>query len=163
MMTPRVVYSPRYAIDLGLHVFPTEKYRLVHDALIRGGLVSSSDVVEPPAATWEELSLVHTAEYVQKMRDGALTPEDVAQLELPWSQAMVDGFRVMVGGTIQAARIACGLVQVRSTKYEVGNSSPAGASTDALDVVLQTSYLRQAACHLGGGHHHAFPKHGEGF
>ena len=43
------------------------------------------------------------------MRDGTLSPEDVAQLELPWSAEMVDGFRLMVGGTIQAALIACGL------------------------------------------------------
>ena len=43
------------------------------------------------------------------MRDGTLTAEEVAQLELPWSPDMVEGFRLMVGGTIQAARIACGL------------------------------------------------------
>ena len=38
-----------------------------------------------------------------------MSAEDVAQLELPWSAGMVEAFRVMVGGTIQAARIACGL------------------------------------------------------
>ena len=156
-----VIYSPRYRIDLGLHVFPTEKYRLVHDALIERGLVASSGVVEPVTATWDQLALVHTAEYLQKLRDGALTPEDAAQLELPWSQEMVDGFRVMVGGTIQAARIACGLEQVRSTKYEVGNASAVGAGTSP-DSVLRTSYLG-GTCHLGGGLHHAFPNHGEGF
>jgi acetoin utilization deacetylase AcuC-like enzyme len=153
----RIIYSPRYAIDLGLHVFPTEKYRLVHDALIRRGLVSSSRVVEPVAATWDELALVHTAEYLQKMRDGALTPEDVTQLELPWSQEMVDGFRVMVGGTIQAARIACGL---ESSKFEV--RSQKSGITKTSDFGLQTSDFR-AVCHLGGGLHHAFPNHGEGF
>jgi acetoin utilization deacetylase AcuC-like enzyme len=157
-----VVYSPRYRIDLGLHVFPTEKYRLVHDELLGRGL-PSSDVVEPAAATWDELALVHTAEYLRKMRDGRLTPDDVAQLELPWSQEMVDGFRLMVGGTVQAARIACGLgAQVRSTKYEVGNPLTAGASIGPPDFVLRTSYFR-VACHLGGGLHHAFPNHGEGF
>lgn len=159
----RIIYSPRYAIDLGLHVFPTEKYRLVHDALIARGLVSSSDVVEPTAATWDELSLVHTSEYLEKMRDGLLTAEDVAQLELPWSQEMVDGFRVMAGGTVHAARIACGLsTQVRSTKYEVGNALPTGPSIEPLNFVLRTSYFR-VVCHVGGGLHHAFPNHGEGF
>ena len=48
-------------------------------------------------------------EYLARMRDGTLSPEDVAQLELPWSPEMVDGFRLMIGGTIQAALIACGL------------------------------------------------------
>jgi acetoin utilization deacetylase AcuC-like enzyme len=137
----RVIYSPRYAIDLGLHVFPTEKYRLVHDALIERGLVSSSDVVEPRPAAWDELSLVHTTEYLENMRDGRLTVEDVAQLELPWSQEMVDGFRLMAGGTIHAARIACGLDEFR----------------------IPNSEFRIAAIHIGGGLHHAFPNHGEGF
>ena len=43
----RVIYSPRYAIDLGLHVFPTKKYRLVHDALLDLGLMQQGDVFEP--------------------------------------------------------------------------------------------------------------------
>jgi len=159
----RLIYSTRYAIDLGLHVFPTEKYRLVHDALIGRGVVSWSDVVEPTPATWDQLSLVHTAEYVAKMRDGRPTPEDVAQLELPWSQEMVDGFRLMVGGTIRAALIACGAnAQVRSTKYEVGNALPTGPSIEPTNFVLHASYFR-VACHIGGGLHHAFPNHGEGF
>jgi acetoin utilization deacetylase AcuC-like enzyme len=132
----RALYSPRYRIDLGLHVFPTEKYRLVHDEVRRG--LASSDLVEPVTATWAQLGLVHTAGYLHKMRDGAMTPEDVVQLELPWSQEMVDGFRLMVGGTIAAARIACGLDQF-------------------------TIYNCKLSIHLGGGLHHAFPNHGEGF
>ena len=76
-----VVYSPRYAINLGLHVFPTQKYRLVYEQLQRGrescvgsrggtrtlkmtpDLVTSLEVTEPHTATWDELALVHTAEY----------------------------------------------------------------------------------------------------
>jgi acetoin utilization deacetylase AcuC-like enzyme len=127
----RVVYSSRYEIDIGLHVFPTTKYRLVHDRLIATGAIQPSDVVEPPPATWDELGLVHTPEYLAKMRDGSMTDEDLAQLELPWSRELVDGFRVMVGGTILAARLA---VDERSI-----------------------------AAHIGGGLHHAFANHGEGF
>ena len=125
-----VVYSPRYRIDLGLHVFPTEKYQRVHARLLETGVITSADVVEPEPATWEELALVHSGEYLEKMRDGTLSREDIAQLELPWSQAMVDGFRLMTGGTILASTLAM-------------RSGVAG--------------------HLGGGLHHAFPNHGEGF
>lgn len=60
-----------------------------------------------------------------------MTPEDIAQLELPWSREMVDGFRTMVGGTILAAGLS------------IDNS--------------------QLSLHIGGGLHHAFPNHGEGF
>ena len=110
-----IVYSPRYRIDLGLHVFPTEKYRLVYERLLAGGLDPSS-IVEPAPAGWDELALVHTAGYLEKMREGTLSPEDVAQLELPWSQAMVDGFRVMTGGTILAARLAVETQRSQSTQ-----------------------------------------------
>jgi acetoin utilization deacetylase AcuC-like enzyme len=65
---------------------------------------------------------------------------------------MVEGFRVMVGGTVQAALIASGL-EVTSTKSEVRSSS---------DFRLRTSDFR-VVCHIGGGLHHAFPNHGEGF
>ena len=43
------------------------------------------------------------------MRDGTLSAQELAELELPWSPEMVDAFRIMVGGTIRAAKIACGL------------------------------------------------------
>jgi acetoin utilization deacetylase AcuC-like enzyme len=128
---PAIVHSPRYAIDIGAHVFPTRKYGLVRSRVIELGLVRDEEIVEPAPATWDDLALVHTPDYLDAMRCGTLSAEDVAQLELPWSEAMVDGFRVMVGGTIEAARLAVAAHAV--------------------------------ACHIGGGLHHAFPNHGEGF
>ena len=126
-----VLYSPRYHIDIGAHVFPTRKYQLVHARLLEEGVISERDVIEPQAAAWDELALVHTREYLLKLRDGTLTNEEIAQLELPWSSEMVERFRLMVGGTIEAARLA----------------------------------MRQRSIvgHIGGGLHHAFPNHGEGF
>jgi len=151
-----VVYSPRYAIDLGLHVFPTVKYRMVHARLLEARIVDAADVIEPEPATWRELALVHTPEYLARMRDGTLTSEDIAQLELPWSEAMVDGFRVMVGGTIKAALIACDRSHADQTQRPLSTQRPnvsADFASPAFNVV----------CHIGGGLHHAFPNHGEGF
>src|SRR5438876_4121800 len=130
----RIVYSPRYAVDIGPHVFPTLKYRMVHARLLETGVVHPADVIEPSPASWDELALVHTTEYLTNLRDGTLSTEQISQLELPWSVEMVDGFRVMVGGTIQAATIACG-----------------------------NPTTNPVVCHLGGGLHHAFRNHGEGF
>ena len=134
----KVVYSARYRIDIGPHVFPTLKYSLIHARLLEAGVIQPQDSVEPEPASWDELALVHTPEYLGKMRGGTMTPEDVAQLELPWSIEMVEGFRLMTGGTIKAARIACGLDEFRIQNSEFG-------------------------VHIGGGFHHAFPNHGEGF
>jgi acetoin utilization deacetylase AcuC-like enzyme len=148
-----VVYSARYRIDIGPHVFPTLKYSLIHAALIERGVIAPADCVEPEPATWEQLALVHTAEYLDKMRHGTMSEEDVDQLELPWSPEMVEGFRVMAGGTITAALTACGLAQVRSAKSDVRELPPYFEP--------RTSYF--PVCHIGGGLHHAFPNHGEGF
>jgi acetoin utilization deacetylase AcuC-like enzyme len=138
-------HSARYQIDLGLHVFPTRKYQLVRDRLTAlPGSAAQLSFLEPEPATWDELALVHTRDYLSRLRSGTLSTEEIAHLELPWSVEMVEGFRLMVGGTIQAALTACGL---RSPTSEVR---------------LPTSDFRVAA-HLGGGLHHAFPNHGEGF
>jgi acetoin utilization deacetylase AcuC-like enzyme len=151
-----VVHSARYRIDIGLHVFPTLKFELVLARLLEQRIIQPSDVIEPQAATWDELALVHTREYLEQLRDGTLTLEQQAQLELPWSAEMVEGFRLMAGGTIQAALIACGLDHdstQRPLKSQRSDVFSAGSADSALNVV----------CHIGGGLHHAFPSHGEGF
>ena len=152
-MAVPVFHAARYHIDIGLHVFPTRKYQLVRDRLaalpaMRGVAV----FVEPEPAAWDELALVHTGEYLEKLRTGTLSAADIAQLELPWSEAMVEGFRLMVGGTIQAALHACGLESLKSEVRSLGDS----------DFRLRTSDFR-VAVHIGGGLHHAFANHGEGF
>jgi acetoin utilization deacetylase AcuC-like enzyme len=138
----QAVYSDRYQIDLGLHVFPTAKYRLIAERLSRRPDIT---LVEPESATWAQLALVHTAEYLAKMRDGTLGETEVDQLELPWSAEMVEGFRLMVGGTVQAARMACGIAP---------DDRRGGSRTAPTPGIV---------CHVGGGLHHAFPNHGEGF
>lgn len=123
----RVVYSPRYEISLPGHIWPTTKYRLIVDRLRAAGTFTFA---EPSLASWEDLALVHTPEYLAKLRDNTLSPEDVATMELPWAPALADAFRLIVGGTIAAARAA----------MDDGGSA-----------------------HVGGGLHHAFANHGEGF
>jgi acetoin utilization deacetylase AcuC-like enzyme len=153
----RVVYSPRYHIDLGPHVFPTEKYRLVYERLLELGLAQPSDLIEPEPASWDQLALVHTGEYLTALRDGTMTPEDIAELELPWSREMVDGFRTMVDGTIQAALGATG----------GASRSPSPQSRQRQPSLTGSAIVADPACrravHIGGGLHHAFPSHGEGF
>lgn len=125
-----LVYSAKYAIDLGTHVFPTTKYACVFEHLRASGRLERATVIEPAPASWDELERAHDRAYLDKLRRGRLTASEVARLEIPWSAAAVEGFRLMTGGTLSAARAA-------------------------LD--------HGVAVHLGGGFHHAFPDHGEGF
>jgi acetoin utilization deacetylase AcuC-like enzyme len=131
----KVVHSPDYHIDIGLHVFPTAKYQTIHARLIETRVISPADVVQPEPARWEQLALVHTVDYLSRLRAGRLTGSEIGELQLPWSAPMVEGFRAMVGGTVEAALLAA--------------PSPDSGFT--------------VVCHVGGGLHHAFPNHGEGF
>jgi acetoin utilization deacetylase AcuC-like enzyme len=143
-----IVYSDRYQVDIGAHVFQMAKYGAVRDALVSRGLVDASALVEPDAASWEDLALVHTAEFLDKTRRGGFRASELALLELPWSPAVAEGFRLMAGGTIAAARLA-----VRAgARPERGGGGPQGAEP-----------ALAASANLGGGFHHAFPSHGEGF
>jgi acetoin utilization deacetylase AcuC-like enzyme len=151
----RIVYSPRYQIDLGPHVFPTLKYRYVQSQLVDSGLLHPSHIVEPTLASWAELALVHTSEYLANVRDGTLTPSDLATLELPWSSDMVEGFRTMVGGTIRTALIACGFDHGPEAPHQRAGEERSLEATQVLNSTI--------ACHIGGGLHHAFANHGEGF
>jgi len=137
----KIVYSDRYHIDIGPHIFPTAKFALVRDALIESGVARAGDFAEPSLASWGELGLVHTSEYLEKARAGGLAPEEIARLEMPWSEPMVEGFRLMAGGTVLCARLAL--------------AEPPSAAGEKPRL--------RAAAHLGGGFHHAHPDHGEGF
>ena len=134
---------------------------MVHARLLEAGVVHPADVIEPSPASWDELALVHTTEYLTKMRDGTLSPEDIMQLELPWSVEMVDGFRLMVGGTMQAATIAC----ANPTTSPISNSrmNPAPNPRTRSRPNPESQIPNPVVCHLGGGLHHAFRNHGEGF
>ena len=151
-----IIYSARYHIDIGLHVFPTCKYQLVQARLVETGIVSPDVFIEPRPAAWGELALVHTEEYLQKMRHGTLSPQEAAELELPWSPEMVEGFRLMVGGTIDAAFMACGFYESNGMQRTLSTESHR-LSADSAGSGFKV------ACHIGGGLHHAFANHGEGF
>ena len=130
MRTPPIVWDPSYEVDIGAHVFVTAKYRLTRERLLAQGTVSEEHFVPPVPATREELALVHTRAYLDKIDRGSFSFAEIMRLEVPFSE---EGRRAMVltcGGTLLAARLA----------LEHG-----------------------AAGHLGGGFHHAFAGHGEGF
>ena len=83
-LTTPIVYSRHYGIDLGLHVFPTVKYRLIRDELERRQHeLPAFEFVEPVPAGWDQLALVHSDEYLDRLRTGSLTGEEEAQLEKP--------------------------------------------------------------------------------
>ncbi len=102
----RVIYSPHYSFPLGPHPFPMGKYTRIHDALLGDGTLRPWDLDRPPPATPEELRRVHAAEYVERLRDGDLTPAEIRRLGFPWSAELVRRAWYAAGGTVLAARSA---------------------------------------------------------
>ena len=103
----RVFYTPRYYADSGEgHVFPRRKFELVRDRLLSEGTLAPSEIVEPREAAVADVLLVHTEDYVTRLRAGALTAREIRRLGLPWSKALVRRSFLATSGTIGAARAA---------------------------------------------------------
>src|SRR5437879_11702527 len=108
MLPFKLVYSDRYFLPIGAHVFPAEKYRLIQNRLLATGVAEATDFVEPQPATDDDVRLAHTADYVRKLRTGTLSPAEEMLLELPYSTELVDAFWLAAGGSIQARECALG-------------------------------------------------------
>jgi acetoin utilization deacetylase AcuC-like enzyme len=100
-----VVYSPEYECDIGRHVFPTEKFRLVRDGLMAAGLVTERDILMAAPAPRADLLLVHSPEYLDDLDQLRWTPR-TRMSELPLTVEIVRAYVVAAGGTTRAAREA---------------------------------------------------------
>jgi acetoin utilization deacetylase AcuC-like enzyme len=130
MLPFKLVYSDDYYLPIGSHVFPAEKYKHIHDRLLATGVAEAADFVVPRTASDEDVLLVHTPRYVEKLRTGTLSAREELELEVPYSPELVRAFWLAAGGSLLAA-----------------------------DHALNDG----VAINIGGGFHHAFPDHGEGF
>ena len=127
---PAVVHGEGYYADIGLHVFPMRKFRLVREEIVRRGLLRDEEIVPPAPASAEQVLRVHDRAYVEKLLHGRLSALEEAILEVPYSRQLVEASFLCAGGSVLAAHLAL---------------------------------ARGAAVNLGGGFHHAFADHGEGF
>src|SRR5258708_13142466 len=92
MLPFKLIYSDAYCLPIGAHVFPAEKYRRIRDRLLAEGIAQASDFLEPEPATDQDILLVHTPKYVQKLRTGTLTPREQMKLHIPHSHHLAAAF-----------------------------------------------------------------------
>ena len=130
MLPFKLIYSDGYYLPIGAHVFPAQKYQQIHNRLIETGVAEASDFLTPQPASDQDILLVHTPQYVQKLKTGTLAAREEMEMEIPFSPELVRAFWLAAGGSILAAE--CALKD-------------------------------RIAFNIGGGFHHAFPDHGEGF
>lgn len=130
MLPFKLIYHDRYDLNLGAHVFPSQKYRLIHDRLLAEKFAQPEDFVAPNPSSDEDILRVHDRGWVQRLKMGTLSAAEIAKLEIPFSHEMVEGVWLATGGTILAA---------------------------------QNALRDRIGFNIGGGFHHAFRSHGEGF
>ncbi len=126
----KLIYDDRYDLNLGAHVFPSQKYRLVQERLLAEGLASQADFLSPEPATDADVLRVHSSEYVRKLKTGSLSYTEIMRLEVPYSKQLMHACWLAAGGSILAG---------------------------------QRALIEGFSANIGGGFHHAYPDHGEGF
>ena len=106
MLPFKLVYHDKYDLHLGEHVFPSQKFRLIAEALRKHGIASEEDFLVPGAAADEDMLRVHTADWVTKMKTGTLTASELMKLEIPYSCELRDAVWLATAGSILAAKSA---------------------------------------------------------
>ena len=130
MLALKLIYDDRYDLNLGAHVFPSQKYRLVYERLLQDAIASQEDFLKPAPASDEDILRVHSQDYLYKLKTGSLTRAEVMRMEVPYSAELIEACWLAAGGSILSARRA-----------------------------LADGF----SANIGGGFHHAYPEHGEGF
>ncbi len=106
MLPFKLVYHKGYDLNLGEHVFPSQKFRLIAELLLREGIAAKDNFLTPNPASDEDILRVHTADWVRKLKTGTLTASEEMRLEVPYSPELVEAFWLAAGGTILAAQSA---------------------------------------------------------
>ena len=82
------------------------KYAGLRERILAEGIIAPADLHEAPAASWDELRLVHDAAYVDAVATGTVARDIQRRIGFPWSPEMMERSRRSVGASIAAARVA---------------------------------------------------------
>jgi acetoin utilization deacetylase AcuC-like enzyme len=103
----KIFYTDHYVLPLPEgHRFPMAKYRMLRERVAAAGLGGRDALVEPRAATDDEILRAHDREYLSQVRSGALSAAQQRRIGFPWTPAMVERSRRSCGATIEACRAA---------------------------------------------------------
>ena len=135
-----IVYNPAYNLDMyGFEkttIWDTHRYGKIYNALLQSGVLSRDTTVVPRQVTDEELSLVHTREWIASTHD----PQVVARV---FEKAVI----AKLPGKMVEGRIA----------------APFRYQTHGTMLAAQLALDHGIACTLGGGFAHTRSDRGEGF
>ncbi len=99
-----IIFHPSYHAEIGKHVMQIDKYKKVFNKLNELG-IKKQHFHEPIKASFEELTLIHSSEYINEFLSGKHTKSTISS-ELPLDHHIADFFLYATGGTILAAQEA---------------------------------------------------------
>jgi acetoin utilization deacetylase AcuC-like enzyme len=105
----KVFYTDHFVLPLPPeHRFPMQKYALLRQRVAESGLIAPENMHVPRAASNTEILRAHNFDYLHRVQNGLLTPQEIRRIGFPWSPAMVERSRRSSGATIEACRAALG-------------------------------------------------------
>ncbi len=103
----RVCFAEGYTAPLPEgHRFPMGKFASLLRVLRSEALITDKDIVTPEPASWQDLGLVHGADFLFRLRHGLMNRKVVRRMGLPWTRAIVRRSRLATKGTTLAGRLA---------------------------------------------------------
>src|SRR5260370_39280789 len=99
MLPFKLIYSDDYYLPIGQHVFPAQKYRLVHQHLLESGTAAAGDFLTPQPATDEGIFLIPTPGFRNKPKNGKPSPPWEKEIPIPSSPEFVRAVSLSAGGS----------------------------------------------------------------
>ena len=102
-----IAFAPCYAHPLPAgHRFPMLKYELLPEQLLHEGTANAADFFVARHPPDLDILRVHDADYYHRLRTGQLTRQEERATGFPWSAELFEREITILGGTIEAARLA---------------------------------------------------------
>lgn len=116
----KIAFDPIFAYPLPEgHRFPMLKYELIPEQLIYEGIITKENIFEPAVCPDDIVLLTHTEEYLQKLKDQALSPKEQRHIGFLQSPAL----------TLRELKITQGTVTCCHHAFEHGLSMNVAGGT----------------------------------
>ncbi len=104
-----IVYHPNYSCPFPEnHRFVMSKFVRLYDHVCAQGLVTPdySNLFLPSKASIDDLSIVHSEQYLNELATNSMEPKAWRRIGLPWSEGLIERTFTAPNGTLLAARLA---------------------------------------------------------
>jgi acetoin utilization deacetylase AcuC-like enzyme len=103
----KVAWSPHYILPLPPnHRFPMSKYEVLPQQLLHEGTLTNHNFFSPQPLETEALHTIHTSDYVYRLENLQLTPQEVRRTGFPLTQELVNREKLIAGGTVACTKFA---------------------------------------------------------